>query len=77
MDTLEELSLGEKPLVVHTMGTCVVDMLVQLDGLVEEHGSSNDAAQSMPPVLLHQHVELWWQDFANIINKQKEHLFVC
>jgi hypothetical protein len=55
---------------------CSVNLIASLTNTVAERDSVKYAAESMPPVLLHQLVKLRGREFADIIFQQKDRLSV-
>ena len=58
-------------MVVKSLATCSVKLIAGLARIVAERDLQNDAADAMPPVLLHLLVKLCGQEFADVIRRQR------
>jgi hypothetical protein len=76
LTAMETIDVEEMAEVIKSIATCSVNLIAGLERIVAKLDLRNDAADFMPPALPHQLVKLRGQEFAEIVIKQKERLFV-
>jgi hypothetical protein len=77
MTAMETIDVEEMAEVIKSIAICSVNLIAGLERIVAKLDLRNDAADFMPPALPHQFVKRRGREFAEIVAKQKERLYVC
>ena len=72
VETLDALDVVEKNQLYQNVSKCVVNLIAGIARVVAEQDSMNEAANEIPPILLHMLLKLHGKDFAEVLQKQKE-----
>ena len=66
VETLDALDVVEKNQLYQNVSKCVVDLITGIARVVAEWDSMNEAANEIPPILLHMLLKLHGKDFAEV-----------
>ena len=74
VETLDALDVVEKNQLYQNVSKCVVNWTAGIARVVAEQDSIYEAANEIPPIVPHMLLKLHGKEFAEVLQKQKEHL---